>query len=127
DYPDKALEVLTELHPQLASGKVPEEEVTIVVRLEATARMKKNDFAGAEKLLREALQAQPGNVTFLDNLSYLYLRNGEYGKGRQVISQWLEKKPNHVSALRRRSVIEMRERQFAEALETLDHILKIEP
>lgn len=127
EYPDRAVEVVTQYTARPAAQKMTPEEFASLTQLEATARVRRGDFAGAEKGLQTALTLQPDNVALHDALSYLYIRTKRLDEANRAIDTWLKAKPGHIGARLRRAVVQMQQKRHADAVQTLNGVLNAEP
>ncbi len=127
NYPDRVLEITRKLHQRNSRQPLSAPEYAELVRLEASAMIKKGDSPGAEKLLKEARASQPENIGVLDSLSYLYIRQDRLQEATDAVSEWLQLKPDDLAALLRRSLIQMRQAQYLQALDTLNVLVKAHP
>jgi tetratricopeptide (TPR) repeat protein len=104
----------------------PEEQIQYI-RLEAEALAALGESAKAESLLVKALQNHPNAEILLDALAELYKITDQPEKALQVCDRHLELNPRASMALIRKTVIYMKQEDYANAEATLKTLTQVAP
>lgn len=94
---------------------------------EALAFLDSQDFAGAEKLLRDALTFAPGSTAILTNLSVALLRQEKISEARAIAEKTISLDAGNVDAHLIAADCLAREGRFAEALDQCDAVIALDP
>ncbi len=86
---------------------------------------KGQDLDLAEKLIREALAADPGNGAYLDSLGWVMYRNGRFEESFDYLIQAVNVLPDDPVILEHLGIVLMNLEQNAEALDVLERALNL--
>jgi tetratricopeptide (TPR) repeat protein len=112
------------------TGEFPELPDAYKVELantRANAYFKRNDLPSAEKILKTAQRAMPEQTALGESLFELYRVAGQYTNALATINEQLEKTPTNIVINLQKAELQLANRDFNGAHETLDRVLKIDP
>jgi tetratricopeptide (TPR) repeat protein len=85
------------------------------------------DLAGAERLLRRALDLDSGNLTAYGGLGQLYAMQGKLAEARAEFEKLAQRSPKSVSALTMVAIIAEAQGDMKTAREGFEHVLQVDP
>jgi tetratricopeptide (TPR) repeat protein len=88
-------------------------------------KLKKGDFANAEKLFSEVWQSDSENLEALKGYAGATLRNQKYNKAKELINEYIGIRPQQYEGYHMRALCTGAEEEYEEALKDMDKALEM--
>ena len=124
--PDRALQVIGEIHAQADPTGLDHTNAVQLLGLETSAHMAKGEVKQAEDTVRAALTKSPGDPDLLAIATKVYMDFGSYTNALATADQQLQLRPDDAAALFYKGNACLQLNQFSQAIEPLTRVLQME-
>lgn len=97
--PDPALEIVEEIHAQPELLGLNRTNQAVLLKVEASAYLAKNDVPGAQAVVQAAREKYPGDDALLASATQVYMSYGLYSNALATIDLQLKLAPDNTNAL----------------------------
>lgn len=124
--PDAALQLVDHIHAEPSRYGLARTNEVLVLLVEMSAHLAKDDKAGAKSAVQKTVSKYPGDEQVLAAATSVYLRNGSYSNALETIEQELQISPDDPSALYIRGYTYVHLAAYDQAIPSLTRALTLQ-
>jgi tetratricopeptide (TPR) repeat protein len=122
---DLASNSINQLHNQIKTLPAASDIETSLRFLEANNFLTQSNLAGVRQIFESMLQQHPADTTLERGIFQAYVSMGDYTNAERIVSRWLERQPDDISAQIARSGILLQTGRAGDAIPLLNRILAV--
>jgi tetratricopeptide (TPR) repeat protein len=116
---------ISQLHNQIKTLPAASDIETSLRFLEANNFLTQSNLAGARQIFESMLQQHPGDATLEKGVFQAYVSMGDYTNAGRIVSRWIERQPDDISAQIAQSGILLQTGRAGDAIPLLNRILAV--